>query len=1258
MWFLIGALSVAAPAPATDYRASLASLPPTWQAAGDWLVNGGPWRADEGGLVGRDGGAELAAVPALAAGRCAVTLTPRTRLRPGGWAVAALRLIEVANRYWQLDVVEDPDGATRRVELVEMYDETWQAQTEPDTRLEMHVDGALPWQWGGALRVELEWSNTGITARAKPVAAAVWAWTASTTFGGVTAVRGGRPGLWAGDAEALFRDVEVSGTPAVTRTVSGDGAVVMADAARPEVTDRLAKLAADAGYAVRRADAGTLDTALDPQGDRLLLAPSLERLPRPAFDAVTAWVAHGGALLATGGEPFAATLHRTADGQWKTAEEVLATVQGVATALDPSHDLPLRHASSEAKPDVTLTFGQRGPTGAADALTLALPRFAGWFTLAKFFDASPFGADRALTVVWVKGTPGQATTVEWKEGDESRWIATVPLTADWRKHVLRPADFVFWPDGSPPARRDTTFRPAAAKALSFGPANGFGAHDGPFEMSLGPIMTAPAPAELADVKPPVWETFSPWYKQYETQRGGKTVRVPVARPRGATLAAETEGRFACIGPVTAPEATRYQLVSGGCLWWLPSTDLSADGRTALVEQLKRARRGVFLLNGGPQEPVLWHGEQPVFGARLLNTRAAPVKAQLTSRVWSGSGTVTHIRDISLAPGALRGTSTALKVFEALPLPVGECTVTTTVEVDGEVADEVTGPLRIIDPEGLKHADRRVRAHGDRFEVGGKPIFLDGVNYWPRYVSGMEPGRYSRGWLLPQNYDAELVEADLAEMERLGLNLISLHYSDPAQGRCLVDFLLRCRRHGVYTNLYLGSANALGFQPDHDRALIDAARLAGNDTVAFYDLHWEPHFGDHAARRKWDSDWRAWIVEQYGSVAAAEAAWGMAAPIEDGQVTNPSDDQVSRDGPHRILVAAYRRFQDDLISRRYGRVCRSLKSMDPDTLLGARTGYGGTGHEWPARVMAYDLTSGAAHLDFVSPEGYGMSDDWAKARGMGFVTAYGKWAGAGKPVFWAEFGQSIGARGGNPAALATQAAIWDSTLHVCADSGAAADAGWWWPGGWRVDERSDYGVLSPDGTPRPALLRAAAWRKRLPAPPPATQERLTIDRDADARALAGLWPAHEAEYLAAKARGADVVLVTAGTGTTTRTMPLVQVGDVPYAGWGPLQYANAEVETMHVTWPGGSADVDNGGSVKLPAGVTASVEVHLLNSGEAAWSGCALTIGGKRVEMAADVPRFGRVTLAGVTLRAGQTIAARLTTAAGAPFGETLRLNAE
>ena len=68
--------------------------------------------------------------------------------------------------------------------------------------------------------------------------------------------------------------------------------------------------------------------------------------------------------------------------------------------------------------------------------------------------------------------------------------------------------------------------------------------------------------------------------------------------------------------------------------------------------------------------------------------------------------------------------------------------------------------------------------------------------------------------------------------------------------------------------------------------------------------------------------------------------------------------------------------------------------------------------------------------------------------------------------------------------------------------------------------------------------------------------VTVDRDTDARGSYGLFLNNQDRYVQARQAGQSVTLTDQGTGTDTSTMPMIQVGNVPYVGSGPLKFANA------------------------------------------------------------------------------------------------------
>lgn len=494
----------------------------------------------------------------------------------------------------------------------------------------------------------------------------------------------------------------------------------------------------------------------------------------------------------------------------------------------------------------------------------------------------------------------------------------------------------------------------------------------------------------------------------------------------------------------------------------------------------------------------------------------------------------------------------------------------------------------------------------RFVVDGKPWFAHAINYWPLYVSGMETREYFGGWLMPATYDPEYIERDLDTLRELGVNCVSIQYIRPAEAPQLRDFIARCAKRGIKVNIYLNGAHPTSPSATDDLSsrpfmeLLRAADLRGNAGVFAYDLAWEPRLGLYKERAKYDSLFEAWLTEQYGSVERAESVWKFRANRVDGKVSGPTDAQLKADGPHTAMAAAYCRFADDLISRRYGDVIRLLRTVDDTHLCGARTGYGGTGTRGVVEVMPFTLTAGAAHLDFTSPEGYGYGPE--NISDAAFVGQFARWAGNGKPVFWAEFGRSVW--NGGEDALALQARLYEAFAEMIERSQADGWAGWWYPGGYRVDERSDYGIVAPDGSPRPSARVLQHTAPELSALEPLSgegAETLDVHVSAHAPGLAAVVEKHSKRFALSYESGQVLNLSTPGSRSRSIECPLEGLGGIPYEAPMPAECLNAEIVT----------DFRNGRRT-----------VTALNTGEAAWAAadCSLTIASASGEMALPIPQ--------------------------------------
>jgi len=88
------------------------------------------------------------------------------------------------------------------------------------------------------------------------------------------------------------------------------------------------------------------------------------------------------------------------------------------------------------------------------------------------------------------------------------------------------------------------------------------------------------------------------------------------------------------------------------------------------------------------------------------------------------------------------------------------------------------------------------------------------------------------------------------------------------------------------------------------------------------------------------------------------------------------------------------------------------------------------------------------------------------------------------------------------------------------SGADGLVWWWYPGGFRVGENSDFGLINPDGTDRPATaVVRREGRGFLAAPPPSVPDIwLDYDRDQHPDGTVGVFRALKTPFADALAHG--------------------------------------------------------------------------------------------------------------------------------------------
>ena len=143
---------------------------------------------------------------------------------------------------------------------------------------------------------------------------------------------------------------------------------------------------------------------------------------------------------------------------------------------------------------------------------------------------------------------------------------------------------------------------------------------------------------------------------------------------------------------------------------------------------------------------------------------------------------------------------------------------------------------------------------------------------------------------------------------------------------------------------------------------------------------------------------------------------------------------------------------------------------------------------------------------------------------------------------------------------------DLFYRMVLETGANGTVPWWWPGGYRVGERSDYGITGPDGTPRPAAMLISKYSLRLTAardwPAPTTWSEMDRDKHAGGYWHVCFHAGRDAQRQAV-AQGGQLGIRTDGTGTTSANTPMVAVGNRPLNGRKLPKYLNAEFNRLQI-----------------------------------------------------------------------------------------------
>ncbi|MCX6361093.1 MAG: hypothetical protein NT029_14880 [Armatimonadetes bacterium] len=848
---------------------------------------------------------------------------------------------------------------------------------------------------------------------------------------------------------------------------------------------------------------------LSPKFVRLLVIPDARTYPAAAVDTLSRYLRAGGHLMALGA-PALDRLVYPFKGSWLDSDEIMSRIRSTPARrrLLRVSEAPWRRTSNDMATETTW----RPDPAAGDAISVRIASLTSWDTLLTPLEQAPKPDERYITFRAKGSSTTTALAVEIAEKDGSRWIATLPLTPRWERFALPDTAFALWD----PEHRSNRQGPGDRLNLTHAASISVGlalTHTrvpaGSHAYSIADLGSAVGPSLPNLVQPPVLDTVSPMYKVYPV-RGARSLsaakssalvpapapelpaRIFSTHPRPATGFAkgrgwrwlpllEVTGKDGVAGTVATLMVHRDDGFARGRWASFTAADEAWYARPATLRYVAATAKAMLtkplLLEGGCEFYGAFTGDRPRLGAVVDwgPAHVAGAQARITvAPVGGGRPAVVHTLSVG-RKGQEDGAATVWQV------PVGDrdrYAVSVELLEAGKTSDRMAHEVTV---RRAKPKPSFVTASDGQFLLAGRPWRWHGVNYMPSTGVALEDGPMFEQWLSSASYDAEVVERDLRRIQAIGFNMISAFiYVDVRKSRNLVDLLNRCDAHGLKVNLSLRPGTPLDFAWPGVGEIIRENRLAQDDTIIAYDLAWEPAWGGRESRKRWDREWDAWLRSRFGSLAQAEAAWGHAVPVENGLAAGASDEDLRAGSRRPAMALRYRRFLNDLLDRTHSEARRLIHTVDPNHLLSFRGNIAGDPTA-PAESMGYEFEGLAGSMDFMSPEGYGRLGSVERVRPGWFTAAYSRLTAPGKPVIWAEFGytlwdSAVGRRNTSrdfaleferrvypPETRRYTEDFYRAFYNMALGSDANGTVCWWYPGGFRAGENSDFGIIDPDGT---------------------------------------------------------------------------------------------------------------------------------------------------------------------------------------------------
>ena len=955
----------------------------------------------------------------------------------------------------------------------------------------------------------------------------------------------------------------------------------------------------------------------------LVILAGADRIPAGTTTAIDAYLKKGGRLLTLGGPAFTTEVYYEG-GEWLSRADFL---KETLSGLDDSEKLLVFDTSNSGITGSfyrttntpghksVLTVGDYGLEDSKKQLKLEVSDLDSWDVFN--YNTSLSGEGWGSIGFYAKGAEDtEIFYVEITEKDGTRWYAAPQITSEWDYYFLSALDFKFW-DGDR-SRANGTPEFGNIKTFSFGFAQSgavmpTGHHE--LYLSMPTLLQYDGLKKASDVTLAI-DGLSPAWELFPITNGASIAASPdqcfvpalnykltdniVSCTSGRQGTGFGNGKAARFVPlievkdkdglhsgwaawmnVLSSEGKQNGSYEGAVIASFGPTDngfYNSEGLSAVVGTVDAMLLPSLLVEGGTDEYLYVENEDTDWkaGARfVLYDKKAADRVSVKISLYEGD---TLLKEYTKEKAS--SSASGVQSFENKET-IGTMRpdrAVTELLVGGKTVDKIVQKITFWSPKPESERHYITKEDG-YFKQDGKILRFFGVNYMPS--DGIADPDFNRfcHYTLKNAYDPAVIEDDLLHIKSLGMNAVAIAVgAGELSSNNFIDLLVKCENLGLYCDVYIGTATEDLFYGSSREftSLMDGFHLRDFDHIVCFDIAWEPRLGTYEdsayiGRKRFDADWRAWIDTQYGSLSAAELLWGVKCPQSGGKAIGVTEDMLNdKSGTYDRIVAAYRRFIDDIIGANFTKTFNYLRSLDGNHLFTFRMSMAGSAYEtqyFTSAHYCYDFMSLASSVSLMQPEGYALDilDDTSMLQIL-FANAYARYAQPDAPVVWKEYGKTVwyGSNfGSNSYPCEGQREYYEKVLSHALAAESDAMYCWFYAGGYRVDEKSDYGIFNPDGSPRPAaeLLREYAPKFLGQGERKEADITLVLERDDGARGIFDMFDECKETLRKAFAEGKTVKIVNRKQSESADTLTEYAVGGTDTDGKYPLRYVNGAVRAV-------------------------------------------------------------------------------------------------